>query len=152
MKICIGGTFDIIHKGHKLLISKAFEVAGENGTVFIGVTTDSLIKNKGEIKSLSSRMTSVKEFLEKKGLLNKAVIKPINDKFGPTLDEDFDVIVVSPETFKTAEEINILRRKKAKKILKIVKIPFVLAHDGKPISSTRIRNGEIDAEGHIIAD
>jgi pantetheine-phosphate adenylyltransferase len=152
MKVCIGGTFDIIHKGHRLLISKAFEIAGEDGIVFTGVTTDNLIKNKGEIRPLKSRIKAVKEFLEKKGLLSKAIIKPISDKFGPTTNEDFDVIVVSPETFKTAKEINKLRRNKGKKNLKIVKIPFVLADDRKPISSTRIRNGEIDIEGHIIVD
>jgi pantetheine-phosphate adenylyltransferase len=152
MNVCIGGTFDIIHNGHRLLISKAFEIAGENGTVFIGVTTDGFIKGKREIKSFNSRVQMLKGHLEKKELLNQAIIKPINDKFGPTIDRDFDVIVVSPETFKTAEEINNFRRKKGKKPIKIIKIPFVLADDGKPISSTRIRNGEIDTEGHIIAD
>ena len=152
MKVCIGGTFDIIHKGHELLISKAFEIANENGTVFIGITSDDLIKNKKETRSFNSRRKSVKEFLEKKEILDKAVIKKISDKFGPTVDEDFDVIVVSPETVKTAEEINKFRKIKGKKPIKIVKIPFVLADDGKPISSTRIRNGEIDTEGYIIAD
>ena len=152
MKVCIGGTFDIIHKGHKLLISKAFEIANENGSVFIGITSDNLIKNKKETKSFNSRKKSVKEFLEKKETLDKVIIKKINDKFGPTVDEDFDAIIVSPETVKTAEEINKIRKNKGKKPIKIVKIPFVLADDGKRISSTRIRNSEIDTEGHIIAD
>ena len=152
MKVCIGGTFDIIHKGHELLINKAFEIAGENGTVFIGVTKDDLIKNKKGTRSFTYRTKSIKEFLEKKGLIANAIIKPIKDEFGPTIDEDFDVIIVSPETYKTAEEINKIREKAEKKPIEIVKIPFVLADDGKPISSTRIRNGEIDIEGHIIAD
>lgn len=152
MKVCIGGTFDIIHKGHELLISKAFEISNENGTVFIGITSDDLIKNKKETKSFPYRKKSVEEFLEKKERLDKAIIKPISDKFGPTVDEDFDAIVVSPETVKTAEEINKIRKIKGKKPIKIVKIPFVLADDGKPISSTRIRKGEIDTEGHIITD
>jgi len=152
MKVCIGGTFDIIHKGHELLISKAFEMACENGTVFIGISSDNLIKNKKATRSFYSRKKLVKKFLEKKETHNKTIIKKISDKFGPTLDEEFDVIVVSPETVKTAEEINKIRKNKGKKPIKIIKIPFVLADDGKPISSTRIRNGEINTEGHIIAD
>ena len=152
MKVCIGGTFDIIHKGHELLISKAFEIASENGIVFIGITSDDLIKNKKETRSFNSRKKSVKEFLEKKETLDKAIIKKISDKFGPTVDEDFDAIVVSPETVKTAKEINKFRKIKGKKPIKIVKIPFVLADDGKPISSTRIRKGEINTEGYIITD
>ncbi|PNX48747.1 MAG: cytidyltransferase [Thermoplasmata archaeon M9B1D] len=152
MKVCIGGTFDIIHKGHELLISKAFEIAGENGTVFIGVTKDDLIKNKKETRSFIYRKKSIEEFLEKKGLITNAIIKPIKDRFGLTINEDFDVIIVSPETVKTAKEINKIREKTEKKPIEIVIIPFVLADDGKPISSTRIKKGEIDIEGHIIAD
>ena len=152
MKVCIGGTFDIIHKGHRFLIKKAFEIASENGNVFIGITSDDLIKNKKETRSFNSRKRSFKEFLEERRMLDNVIIKPINDKFGPTIDEDFDVIVVSPESFKTAEEINKIRGKKGKQPIEIVKIPFVLADDGKPISSTRIRKGEIDIEGHIITD
>ena len=64
MKVCIGGTFDIIHKGHKVLINRALEIAGENGNVFIGVTTDNFVKNKQEIKSFNSRVLMLENFLE----------------------------------------------------------------------------------------
>ncbi len=46
MKVVLGGTFDIIHKGHKKLIDKAFETASENGSVFIGVSTGDLLNCK----------------------------------------------------------------------------------------------------------
>jgi pantetheine-phosphate adenylyltransferase len=80
------------------------------------------------------------------------LIKPIADKYGPSIEDDFDAIIVSPETFETAKEINLRRVEKGKKPLKIIKIPFVLAEDGKPISSTRILKKEIDENGRILKD
>ena len=150
MKVCIGGTFNYLHKGHELLIDKAFEIAGEKGTVFIGVTTGDLIKNKKSMKPFDERKKDLERYLLKKEFIDFATIKPIKDKYGPTLEEDFDAIVVSPETINTAEEINQKRAQIGKKPLEILKIPFVLAKDGKPISSTRIINKEIDKDGNVL--
>ncbi|MCG2826770.1 MAG: cytidyltransferase, partial [Thermoplasmatales archaeon] len=71
------------------------------------------------------------------------------DRYGPSVYEDFDVIVVSPETEGIAYEINKVRMKNGKKSLKIYVIPFVLADDRKTIFSSRGKKGEIDIEGHI---
>lgn len=150
MKVCIGGSFNYLHKGHKLLIVKAFEIAGRKGTVFIGLSTGDLIKNKKSMKSLDERKNDLEKYLSKKGFIDFTTIKPINDKYGPTLEEDFDAIVVSPETINTAKEINQKREQRGKKPLEIIKIPFVLAKDGKPISSTRIINKEIDEDGNVL--
>lgn len=152
MKVCIGGTFDLLHKGHKKLIDKAFEVAGKNGFVFIGITTKKITKRKKNVETIEKRQKKLKEYLIEKNFIDRALIKPINDRYGPSIEEDFDAIIVSPETFATAEEINIIRIKSGKKPLKIIKIPFILADDGKPISSTRIINKEIDKNGHILKD
>ena len=66
------------------------------------------------------------------------------------MDGEFDAIVVTKETKKTAEEINNKLIHKKLKPLKIVKIPFVRADDNISISSTRIRNKEIDEDGRIL--
>jgi pantetheine-phosphate adenylyltransferase len=150
MKVCIGGTFNVLHKGHRSIIDKAFEVAGKNGSVFIGLATGKLVERKIITKPLESRKKALEEYLTKKGFINRSTIKSIEDKYGPSIDEDFDAIVVSPETIKTAEEINNKRIQKGKKPLKIIQVPFVLAKDGKPISSTRIINKEIDEKGDIL--
>ena len=50
----------------------------------------------------------------------------------------------------TAEEINEKRIQNMKKPLEIIQIPFILAKDGFPISSTRIANKEIDTEGNVL--
>lgn len=150
MKICIGGTFDILHKGHKTLLKEAFKEARGKGTVFIGVTSGDFVNKKDVINSLESRIKNLRFFLEKNGLLHQSIIKPISNKYGPTLTQDFDVLIVSPETYNTAEEINIKRAEMGKKPMKIVKVQYVLAEDGEKISSSRIKNKEIDEEGRVI--
>ena len=147
MRVCIGGTFSILHNGHKVLIDKAFETAGKTGSVFIGLTSGDVINKKKNVKSLEERKKNLKQYLSKRGFLDRAIIKPILDKYGPSIDDEFDAIVISPETKKTAEDINHKRLMKGKKPLKIIEIPFLLADDGFPISSSRIQNKEIDVNG-----
>lgn len=145
-KVIVGGTFDILHEGHKALFKKAFEL----GDVFVGLTSDEMVKKykTREIRSFKERKKGLEDFLRKE-LGKSADINEINDKFGFSTQGDFDYIVISPETYETALEINELRQKNNKKPLEIVKIDFVMAKDGEPISSTRISKGEIDKEGGI---
>jgi len=150
MKIGIGGTFNILHKGHKKLINEALKFADTDGLVFIGVTTDEFLKKKKKSKPYEIRVKNLASYLKQNKYFNRVKIKPISDKYGPTLTEDFDAIIVSPETYETVIEINDLRLKKGLKPIKIVKIPYVLAEDGKPISTSRIIKKEIDKDGNIL--
>lgn len=150
MRVCISGTFNVLHKGHKLLIEKAFESAGENGTVFIGVTKGKMLQKKRFLTPFNKRVNTIKKYLETKGYDKRAVIQAIFDKYGPAAYGEYDAIVVSPETFENAEDINKKRVNNGKKPLKIIKVPYVLAEDDKPISSTRILNGEIDEDGRVL--
>jgi len=149
-RVCIGGTFDRLHKGHKALIDKAFEIAGENGWVFIGITKGEIANKKKDVLPFNKRIQDVIKYLKEKGFYSQSEIQPIYDKYGPSIEGDFDAIIVSPETEKVAQEINRIRRKKRKKPLEIINIPFVLAENGSPISSTRIRKKEINQEGHLL--
>jgi len=150
MRVCLGGTFYPLHKGHKILLKKAFQVAGAKGSVFIGVTSAAMAKKKGKIPSFEMRKRSLEQFLVEENVQEQATIQPLSNKFGPTLEGDFDAIVVSPETKPTAEEINKKRKQLGKKPLQIVVIPFVLSEDKQPISSSRIRLKEIDENGTLL--
>ena len=144
-KVAVGGTFDKFHDGHKKLLSTAFEL-GNN--IEIGVTSDEFGGLKGNIDSFEDRRNHVISFFSEKSNFN---VLSLDDPFGTTIfDEDFDAIVVSEETEPTAIKINEIRSSKGMNPLDIVVVSFVLAEDGKPISSTRIRKGEITKSGLII--
>jgi pantetheine-phosphate adenylyltransferase len=152
MNVCIGGTFDPLHKGHKYLIQKAVDLAGKHGFVFIGVTVDEMLHHKKKVASFSKRKNAIQQFLKEKEINSVTEIAPINDRFGPSVKDKFDAIVVSPETKSTAEEINKKRESLGKKPLKIVQIPLILAQDNMAISSTRIKQGEIDRDGTLVSE
>ena len=144
-KVAVGGTFDKFHDGHKKLLSTAFELGNR---IEIGVTSDAFGGLKGEIDSCEERMNNLKLFFKDKS--NFRVVS-LDDPFGTTIYEaDFDAIVVSEETEPTAMKINEIRLSKGMNPLDIIVVSFVLAEDGNPISSTRIRRGEIDKNELII--
>jgi pantetheine-phosphate adenylyltransferase len=149
--VSVGGTFDVMHKGHWFLLEETFNV-GEKALV--GITTDKFVvkmKKKHKVDSYENRLTDVKEFLKEKGFLERAELVPLNDSYGPTIDSDeLEGIIVSEETEATAEVINQKRVEKGKKPLLIFVITMVLADDGKPISSTRVRRQEVDKYGRLI--
>lgn len=149
MRICLGGTFDHLHKGHKLLLKTALEIAGKKGSVYIGIANGPLLAEKNQILPFYQRKEQIEQFIKHQPVHPEIFIRAIRTKYGPTLKTEFDAIVISPETKKTAERINMEREKRGLKSMKIVEIPFVLADDGKPISSTRIRRNEIDTLGHL---
>jgi len=145
-KVAVGGTFDRFHNGHRKLLKTAFKV-GNN--VVIGITSTEFAHLKGNVEPCSIRMSNLNEFLNSHGL-NFSIFK-LDDRFGSTIfDEDFDAIVVSEETEPAAIKINEIREEKNMNPLEIFVISYVVADDGIPISSTRIRKGEIDIKGRMI--
>jgi pantetheine-phosphate adenylyltransferase len=144
-KVAVGGTFDKFHDGHKKLLSTAFEIGDE---IEIGVTSDAFGGLKGDIDSCKEIMSNLKSFFSDK---YNFVVVPLEDPYGTTIyDADFEAIVVTEETEPTAVEINEIRVSKGMNPLDIVVVSFVLAYDGNPISSTRIRSGEINQKGNFI--
>ena len=148
-KVVVGGTFDYLHDGHIAILSRAFEV-GER--VLVGICSDEmqllLRKDAAGIQPLDVRMKALQELLRAKNWLERAEIQVISDPFGPAAeDRELEAIIVSPETRARAGELNGLRSSKGLAALEIVEIPFVVAEDGHPISSVKIRYGEINTHG-----
>jgi len=146
----MGGTFDILHIGHEALLTKA-SVIGDK--ILVGLTTDERAKKGRNVDYLNSyeiRKRNLESLLESLGFLDKFEIVPLNDDWGPSvINEDFEAIVVSEETKNTADTINEIRSKEGKNELHIVVVPMIQSADGQFISSSRIRNNEIDSSGNL---
>ena len=147
-KVCLGGTFDQIHLGHKSLLEMAFRLSNE---VIIGLTTDKRAnknRSKEHLHTYQDRYSSLEGYLLK-NFKGKYSIVELDDDWGPGIfDKDLEAIIVSDETEKVAFKLNKNRKLRDLEELKIVTIPLILAKDNKKISSTRIRNNEIDINGN----
>ncbi len=142
----VGGTFDILHDGHKALLRKAYEL----GHVTIGLVSDKMATHKGHVVNpYSVRKRALAAYVCSLTGAEPEIIE-LNDPYGPTLERQFDYIVVSPDTIDTAREINKIRATRGRQPITIICVDFVLARDGKPISSSRIRHGEIDEHGELL--
>ena len=146
MKVAIGGTFSVLHKGHRALLDKAFELGDE---VAIGLMSDEYaVKHKLKMTSMQERRAQVVQYAETKG--KPYAVHIIESSVGEaTRDGTIDAIVVSPETVGNVAIINAEREKRGLKRLMIVQIGHILADDYCPISSTRVLMGEVDLEGRL---
>lgn len=151
MKVMVGGTFDPLHDGHRRLINRSFEIAGASGHVTIGLTSDLFAGQKTHpVRSFYERKQELDNYIREQRFGAPCTILELHDRFGTSLEEDFDAIVVSEETLPVAREINLLRKERGRSKVDIHQISCVLAEDGKWISSTRIFRGEIDEHGHLL--
>ena len=148
----VGGTFDELHKGHRVLLLKAFDI-GEQ--VMIGVSSDKFVNkmNKPHPTTMyEKRVTELRDFLREHGVLDRAEIISINDTYGGVLLSKnlIQALVVSKETEPMAININEKRKEKGISPLEIIVVDMVPSENHRAISTRRIRTGEIDREGHIL--
>lgn len=149
--VLVGGTFDEFHRGHVTLIMKAFEV-GER--VVIGLSSDQLVRElrkNHEVATYEERLEELRDFLRRQAVFDRAKIVPLDTPFGITLSTTIaEALVVSKETESVGITINRKREASGLKSLELVVIGMIPAEDYVPISSTRIRHGEIDREGRLV--
>jgi pantetheine-phosphate adenylyltransferase len=162
----LGGTFTPIHNGHRALLHKAFQTASHGdeggGHVIVGLTSSELAtetrgnsKHAERLGTYDDRREALAAELDVLSETYSAgyEIVELQDTYGPAATRaDADALIVSPEAKaqRRANELNEERIERGLDRLEIHTAPFVVAEDGTRISSTRIRNGEIDPDGRIL--
>ena len=147
--VALGGTFDILHKGHFALLQKGFSISSK---VIIGLTSDQLATKKGKnlLHGYLERYNTLESIITKNFPNSQFEISKLDNDFGPAvLEKEVEALVGSEETIEKGQMLNKLRRERQLPPVEIVSVPMVLATDGKRISTSRIKNSEIDAEGNL---
>ena len=148
--IAMGGTFDIIHHGHITLLSTAFDISEK---VIIGLTSDEFVQKKGKIPlhKYDERLKNLTSIIFKKFPNSYFEISQLNNDFGPAVfEKEVQALVVSDETKNQGNILNKLRTERNLSPVEIIVVPMTLAKDGKRISTTRIKNSEIDSDGNLL--
>lgn len=162
----LGGTFTPIHDGHRALLHRAFQTASHDGDgdghVVVALTSTDLAERTRSdpahaelLGPFEQRRDSLDAELDRLSDAYSASyeILKLESTHGPAATrEDVDALVVSPEAKaqRRAHELNERRVADGLRPLEIHVSPFVIAEDDRRISSTRIRNGEIDAHGRVL--
>ena len=149
--VALGGTFDIIHRGHLTLLSNAFAISDK---VIIGMTSDEFAAKKGKTLSnrYDQRLKNLMSIISKEFPNTTFQISKLENDFGPAvLEQKVQALIVSDETSNQGSVLNELRAKKNLLPVEVITVPMFLAKDGTRISTTRIKNSEIDVDGNILS-
>ena len=158
--VAVGGTFDHLHSGHKLMLSLAALLGHGHGqgALLCGVTAgDAMLARKSHrarLQPLAVRMARVRDFLRLFGA-PRAVLVPLRDPFGPAAsDRALQALVVSPETLPgglsrtllpsiphaLTAVVNATRVAAGLPALRIIQVDLIMAHDATKLSSTFVRS------------
>lgn len=149
--VAMGGTFDIIHRGHLELLRNGFSISSK---VIIGLTSDELARKKGKKPDhdYSERYKTLDDTIKENFPNSKYEISKLDNDFGPAvLEKEVEALIVSEETSSKGDELNRLRAERNAPPVKVIVVPMALATDGTRISTTRIKKSEIDADGNILS-
>ncbi|KAJ1992162.1 hypothetical protein GGI25_003011 [Coemansia spiralis] len=125
--VAVGGTFDHLHIGHKILLTATALAATKR--VICGISVDALLerkKYKEQIEPYRVRELSVLLFLRK---IRKDIIfelDPLYDLYGPTAtDASIGALVVSQETLSGSSSLNERRAERGMPPMQLLPIDLV---------------------------
>ena len=140
----IGGTFDRFHIGHRNLFISGLSKCQ---AIEVWITVDSIARKKDiRINPWEQRVEEIKQALD--AYSERLSFHELTNLHGPApTHEQASAIICTSETMSECEEINTMRGESGLFELEIICVEHTTSWDDFPISSSRIRNGEIDREG-----
>mmetsp|Transcript_11186 Transcript_11186/g.16917 ORF Transcript_11186/g.16917 Transcript_11186/m.16917 type:complete len:283 (-) Transcript_11186:9-857(-) len=142
--VAVGGTFDRLHSGHKVLLTIAALCASKR--LIIGITSDDMVRGKqysSLIEAMETRERAVLKFLAKIRPDLDISINRIEDPAGGIhLNPWLRALVLSSETLENGKRINVLRKDNGLNPLQLICIQLVHGTSGREsrISSTLLRS------------
>lgn len=116
VRVSVGGTFDRLHAGHRLLLAAAARTVAPGGTLYVGVTSSELLANKKHshlVEPYGNRAESARAFLRQCLPPERSVdvrVGPLDASppLAATI-RDMNGLVISQETISGAEALNDVR-------------------------------------------
>ncbi|AGO12856.1 AaceriAGL356Cp [[Ashbya] aceris (nom. inval.)] len=148
----LGGTFDHLHDGHKILLSVAALVTASR--LIVGITDEELLKSKKykeQLQSFDERRDNVCSFLHRLKPELEIKIFALHDVCGPTGSEpDIEALIVSEETVAGAQTINDTRESKGMSKLAVHVVNVLGGEEAdkwkNKLSSTELRRRLMDED------
>lgn len=149
VRVSVGGTFDRLHAGHRLLLAAAARTVAPGGTLYVGVTSPELLVNKKHshlVEPYETRAESARAFLRQCLPPERSVdvrVGPLDASppLAATIRE-MKGLVISRETISGAEALNDVRATAGFDPLAFVVVDLVGADsssDAVKLSSTDLR-------------
>lgn len=144
--VAVGGTFDRLHAGHRILLAATAIAATE--AAYVGITGPSMLHHKSHsemLQSLDDRTAAASEYLQLVRPGIKVHTAELHDAKGLAAEvPEIEALVVSSETAKGAAPINEDRMKRGYAPLQVVTVQLVGAKGGSAakLSSTTLRAEE----------
>lgn len=147
--VAVGGTFDRMHAGHRVLLAVAAVCCSSE--LYVGITSDRLLVNKADkelIRTYSSREGAVREYLSNVHPSLKVTTGALSDPKEPTAastEEHMQALVVSEETVTGGNAINADRKQRGFLPLKLIVIKLLFGRTQEKLSSTALRQEDKSA-------